>query len=143
MKILQNVYLKILNSYPLPPPEQGGIMGIKNSIVCEYYHDNSQNATERAVYEPDINAFNQRIEEWDKYGIQFSGIIHSHLLEQNTLSSGDKEYIKQIFDNLPKGVDELYFPIIIPETKQVFSFVAKRKDKDVIIQQDEIHIMLE
>lgn len=141
MKLLQNVYLKMLNSYPIPPPEQGGIMGIKNSIVCEYYHDNTKNATDRAVYVPDIDALNQKIEEWNRNGIQFAGIIHSHLLEQNTLSSGDKEYIKQIFNNLPKDIDELYFPIIIPDSKQVVSFVAKRKDKDVIIQQDEIHII--
>lgn len=141
MKLLQNVYLKMLNSYIIPPPEQGGIVGMKNSIVCEYYHDNSENATDRAVYEPDTNALNKKIEEWDKNGIQFAGIIHSHLLERNTLSSGDKEYIKQIFNNLPEVVNELYFPIIIPESKQVISFVAKRKDKDVIIQQDDIHII--
>lgn len=141
MKLLQNVYLKMLNSYPIPPPEQGGIMGMKNSIVCEYYHDNSKNATDRAVYVPDIDALNQKIEEWNRNGIQFAGIIHSHLLEQNTLSLGDKEYIKQIFNNLPKVIDKLYFPIVIPDSKQVVSFVAKRKNKDVIIQQDEIHII--
>ena len=141
MKLLQNIYLKILNSYPIPPPEQGGIMGVKNSIICEYFHDNSKNTTDRAVYEPDINAINQRIEEWDKNGIQFVGIVHSHLLGQNTLSSGDKEYIKMLFNYLPECIKELYFPIIIPQAKQVISFVAKRSEKDVIIQQDEIHII--
>lgn len=141
MKLLQNVYLKMLNSYPIPPPEQGGIIGIKNSIVCEYYHDNSKNATDRAVYEPDINALNQRIEKWDKYGIQFAGIVHSHLLGQNTLSFGDKEYIKTLFNALPEWINELYFPIVIPESRQVISFNAKRKDENVIVQQDEIHII--
>lgn len=141
MKLLQNVYLEMLNSYPIPPPEQGGIIGMKNNVVCEYYHDNSKNPTDRAVYEPDIYALNKKIEEWNKNGIQFAGIIHSHLLEQNTLSSGDKEYIKQIFDKLPKDINKLYFPVIIPESKQVISFVAKRKHKELIIQQDEIRII--
>ena len=63
------------------------------------------------------------------------------MLGQNTLSSGDIEYIKQVFNNIPECVDELYFPIIIPKDEQVISFFAKRSEKDVIIRQDEIHII--
>lgn len=141
MKISQNVYLKILNNYPVPPPEQGGILGIKNGTICEYYHDNSSNVTDRAVYEPDVNVLNQVIKDWHEHGIQFAGIIHSHLIGQNTLSSGDEEYIKKLFNNVPECIDELYFPIVIPETKEIVSFLAKRKNTDVIIQSDKIFII--
>lgn len=141
MNIIENIYLKILDSYSVPPPESGGILGIKNGMVCEYYHDNSCRIANKAVYVPNVNILNLKIEEWNKHGIMFSGIIHSHMFGQSKLSSGDIEYIKQIFNNISEGIDELYFPIVIPEAKQVISFVAIRKDKDVIIQQDEIHII--
>ena len=141
MKISQNVYLKIMSSYPLPPPEQGGIMGMKNGVICEYFHDNSSDEIHKAVYELDVDVLNRKIQEWSEQNIQFAGIVHSHMLGQNTLSSGDREYIKVLFNNLPEWIDELYFPIVIPESKQVLAFVIQRKEKDVIIQQDEIHII--
>lgn len=141
MRITKEIYENLQNNYFVPPPESGGILGMKNSVVCEYYHDSSSRIDERAIYVLDVDTLNLKIDEWQKLGIEFAGIIHSHMLGQNTLSSGDIEYIKQIFNNIPECVDELYFPIIIPEDKQVISFVAKRSEKDVIIQQDEIHII--
>lgn len=141
MNIKDDIYLKTLDFYSAPLPESGGILGRKNDIVCEYYHDSSSRIDERAIYVPDVDKLNGIIGKWQEKGIQFAGIIHSHMKGQNTLSSGDIEYIKQIFNNIPECIDELYFPVIIPEDKQVISFVAKRSENDVIIQQDEIHII--
>lgn len=141
MNIKESVYLKILDCYSVPPPESGGILGMKNDVVCQYYHDNSNIEERAAIYVLDVVTLNQKIDEWQKIGVEFAGIIHSHMLGQNTLSLGDIEYIKQTFNNIPECVDELYFPIIIPEDKHVISFVAKRSEKDVIIRQDEIHII--
>ena len=140
MKILRNIYLEMLNKFPVPPPEQGGILGMKNGVICEYYHDDYSSVTDRAVYEPDVNVLNQIIEEWYENDIQFAGVIHSHLIGQNTLSSGDKDYIKKLFKSMPECIDELYFPIIIPETKNVISFVGKRKTTDVTIKSDIIYL---
>ena len=141
MNIKESIYLKMLDCYSVPPPESGGILGIKNSVVCVYYHDSSSRIVERALYVLDVDTLNLKIDVWQKSGIEFAGIIHSHMLGQNTLSSGDIEYIKQVFNNIPECVDELYFPIIIPKDKRVISFFAKRSEKDVIIRQDEIHII--
>lgn len=141
MNIKECIYLKMLNCYSAPLPESGGIFGMKNDIICEYYHDSSSRIDERAIYVLDVDTLNLKIDEWQNLGVEFAGIIHSHMLGQNTLSSGDIEYIKQIFNSIPECIDELYFPIIIPEDKQVISFVAKRSENDVIIQQDEIHII--
>jgi hypothetical protein len=141
MNIKESIYLKMLDCYSVPLPESGGILGIKNSVVCEYYHDSSSRIVERALYVLDVDTLNLKIDVWQKSGIEFAGIIHSHMLGQNTLSSGDIEYIKQVFNNIPECVDELYFPIIIPKDEQVISFFAKRSEKDVIIRQDEIHII--
>lgn len=140
MQIAKSVYEKILSKYPIPPPEQGGILGMRNGVVCEYYHDTGCFRTGRAVYEPNVDILNQKIEEWDDIGIQFVGIVHSHMLEQETLSSGDRAYIKAVFDVVSESVDKLYFPIVIPATKQMFSFIAERNKKDVFIRRDEIHI---
>lgn len=117
MNIKESIYLKMLDCYSVPPPESGGILGIKNSVVCEYYHDSSSRIGERALYVLDVDTLNLKIDVWQKSGIEFAGIIHSHMLGQNTLSSGDIEYIKQVFNNIPECVDELYFPIIIPKDK--------------------------
>lgn len=142
MRITKDVYEKIQSKYVMPPPEQGGIIGIKNGVVCEYYHDSFCGFTDKAIYEPAVDILNQKIEEWLENDIQFAGIVHSHVLGQDALSSGDINYIKVLFDNFPEWIDELYFPVIIPEAKQLISFIAKKEKKDVIIHRDEIHINL-
>lgn len=142
MYITKNVYDEIPESYSLPPPEQGGILGVKNGIVCEYYHDDSVGTTESAVYVPEVAVLNKKIEEWSAEKITFGGIIHSHLLGQSKLSAGDEEYIKQLFELLSPKINLLYFPIIIPETGDFISFVAERGKNGVTIRPDEIHIIL-
>lgn len=142
MYIIKNVYDEILKSYSLPPPEQGGILGVKNGIVCEYYHDDSVGTTENAVYVPKVAVLNKKIEEWSAEKIIFGGIIHSHLLGQSELSAGDEEYIKRLFELLSPKINLLYFPIIIPETGDFISFVAERSKNGVTIRLDEIHIIL-
>lgn len=142
MHILKNLYDEISSKYVIPPPEQGGILGIKNGIVCEYYHDASSNITNCAVYEPDVEVLNKKIEEWGDGDINFGGIVHSHLIGQAELSLDDKEYIKLLFNSLPDQINSLYFPIIIPETKDFISFVAERSKNGITIRPDEIHIIL-
>lgn len=141
MKILHCVYENILNNYPIPPPEQGGILGMKNGIVCEYYHDNSCSISDKAVYEPDVDCLNRTIEEWDERGVLFAGIIHSHISGQDSLSSDDKLYIELLFRVMPEWMNELYFPIVLPEQRQVISYVAKKSDETANIQPDEVYII--
>ena len=141
MKIISNCYEKIFDNYPNPPPEQGGILGMKSNVVCEYYHDSFSVERDKAIYEPNVVELNKVIEQWNSQKISFAGIIHSHLAGQNTLSSGDKEYIRKVLFVMPASIKELYFPIVIPEKKTIISYVAMRNKKDVIIQQDEIHII--
>lgn len=143
MKITESVYKKIYDKFPVPPPEQGGILGIKNGVICEYYHDSSNFITDRAVYEPDVDALNPKIEQWSNQGIEFAGIIHSHLSGQNSLSSGDEEYIKALFKVLPEKVKELYFPIIIPQTGELFTYVVSVQENSIHIRSDKVVIIKE
>lgn len=138
MHIKRSVYKRIVNSYLTPPPEQGGIIGTYNNIVCEYFHDNSSKILHSAVYSPDVKSFNQTIVQWSEKGIQFAGIVHSHLSEQKELSSGDITYIIRIFDSLSNSIVRLYFPIIIPASKEFFSYVAEKIDGNIMIFKDDV-----
>ena len=52
MKIRKNTYLKILNSYStLVPPEEGGILGSKDGVICEYEHDCLEQTSNVALFD--------------------------------------------------------------------------------------------
>lgn len=141
MKITKEVLERIIKSYPAVPPENGGIIGSKNGIICEYFHDINPHNYDFAIYEPNTELLNKTILLWQEQGIDFQGIVHSHLPEENSLSGADKEYIKQIFETLPREITCLYFPIVLPNTKQIFSYKASFKNKTILIEYDEIQIV--
>ena len=128
-------------SYPTPPPEQGGILGIRDGSICEYFHDASHGCAHQAVYEPDTELLNRVIENWADDEICFAGIVHSHIAGQETLSADDVEYINVIFNAMPENITELYFPIIIPENSTLVSFSAQRKNQNIIISTDDVQII--
>lgn len=140
MDILEKVCQLITHSYPAVPPENGGILGIRDGVVCEYLHDRSSQLTDKAVYIPDVQWINCCIEEWNRKGISFGGIIHSHLSGQMYLSDTDKEYIHLIMNAMPGSVNKLYFPIIIPGEK-IICFSAWKTERDVVIREEAVHII--
>lgn len=139
MKIYEDVYQNLLKSYNPVPPENGGIMGIKDGVICDYVHDCGIAISDRAVYVPDVDFLNSVIEKWAAEEINFAGIVHSHLPTQKRLSQADTEYIKSVFSAVPERIKELYFPVAIPGKNQLISYIAARADNGVIIRQDEIH----
>ena len=142
MKIKKNIFNEIINRYSIVPPEEGGILGCDNEgIVCEYFHDEGTKHYLSAVYEPSIHKLNTQIQVWSNKDIRFAGIIHSHPLGQDTLSSGDKKYIRELYNNLIGWKEDLFFPIIIPDEKRICLFVARLNANDVIIQHDDLHII--
>lgn len=140
MDILENVYRKIMKSFPEVPPENGGILGIRDGIVCQYYHDKSNQILENAIYVPDIRWMNWCIQEWEDKQISFGGIVHSHMPGQKTLSNSDKKYIKQIINGMPGYIKELYFPIIIPQ-EEIICYRAYKHNQNLVLEEDEIHII--
>lgn len=141
MKITKEALEKIIKSYPAVPPENGGIIGSKNGIICEYFHDVNSHNYDFAIYEPDIELLNSTILLWKEQGIDFQGIVHSHLPEENSLFGADKEYIEQIFETLPREINCLYFPIVLPNTKQIFSYKAMFNNETLSIEHDEIEVV--
>lgn len=141
MKILKNVYDKIITAYPPAPPEHGGILGIKDGIICDYMHDSSNTQSVYAVYIPDTELFNRKIEKWMSEGTEFAGIVHSHIKDCRTLSSGDKEYITALFNSIPERIELLYFPVVTPHTGQMYSYAAVRTKDGITIMPDQIDIV--
>lgn len=112
MKIKRTTYEYIISKFDTVPPEQGGILGMKDGVVCEYIHDNSKTDTDRAVYEPNVSFLNDCISKWFDEGCDFCGIVHSHPRGQDTLSSSDIEYINLLFQMNP-WIENMLFPIIV------------------------------
>lgn len=139
MRILSDVYARIIQC-PSVPPERGGILGMKNDVVCSCVFDTSLSPTNSAVYIPNVDFLNTKICEWEQKGIAFSGIFHSHPANQPELSSDDIEYIKVIFQSMPTTIKTLYFPIVLPNVALV-SFKAIYKKDAVHILEDKIKII--
>ncbi len=139
MKILSDVYEQIIQC-PSVPPEKGGILGMKNGVVCSYFFDNNISQSNSAVYIPNVDFLNAKIREWEKKGIAFSGIFHSHPKNQPELSADDIEYIKVIFQAMPASIKTLYFPVVLPNVELV-SFKAIYQEDAVHILEDKIKII--
>ena len=138
MNIKKDTYLKIINSFPVVPPEYGGIIGGKNNTITEFILDNSEIFTDRAKYVPNVEFINKQIEEWYKSDIDFYGIVHSHAYD-DSLSSEDIKYIKRIMICAHENIKELYFPIIIPN-KCITFYKSAKIQNNVIISKEKVII---
>jgi proteasome lid subunit RPN8/RPN11 len=136
MKITANVLKDIMSSFPPAPPERGGIIGGKNGIVSVFCYDNA-GPSEQAVYIPDTVYLNSVIKEWYRSGISFFGMIHSHLRNEPSLSTGDIQYIEAIMSGMKPG-EKLYFPIVLPDC--VIPYIAIKTETSVNIKQDVLNV---
>lgn len=140
MQILREVFLKMISSFPMVPPENGGILGMKDDIVCEYLHDYSKQTNEAAKFVPDVQWMNQIIYDWNKKGVLFGGIVHSHPIGQESLSFDDIRYITSIMDAMPSSVSKLYFPVVIPG-HAVFIYLASKSGISLRICQENVELI--
>lgn len=110
------------------PPEQGGILGMKNGVISAFVLDNSEQKTESAEYSPNTQFLNRQIEKWADEGIEFCGILHSHPSGQTTLSGSDMEYIKELY-HINLWLEKTYFPLIIDGCDMIVYAVEKSNGK--------------
>lgn len=136
MKILKALYDDIVMKYGPVPPEQGGIIGIKDSVICGYVHDNLPQSLNQAIYSPSIDFLNDCIEKWAEKGIDFCGIVHSHAAGQNTLSSGDMEYIKALYEANPQ-LKKTFFPLILKDCDMIV-YAAERNGGIITVLTDSL-----
>lgn len=139
MKIEKCFYESFLSSCPYAPPEIGGILGGKNCVVTDIVIDNRNAVSNKAVYIPDIDFLNCKIEEWEKHNIIFYGIFHTHMSD-STLSNDDRINIEKVMYSMPTSIIKLYFPIVIPK-KEMIVYVAERQNNKINIYLEDIDII--
>ena len=139
MKIDNDIYWSILHAFPHVPPEAGGILGSRNGIVCAFEYDAGLPQFAEAIYIPDVKRLNRVISDWANSGISFCGLAHSHPPMQKTHSANDVSYINSIMKAVPVSMDNLYFPLVIPN-EELISYVARRGETGIRILDDEIKI---
>ena len=140
MIIKESVYKQIISYCPLVPPETGGIIGSSSTFIDTVAFDNYNKIIDAAVYVPDVRRLNAILSNWQKDKISFCGLFHSHKKGQETLSKDDIEYIHTIFSSLPQTITNLYFPIVIPQTK-IFSYKAINQKHSIEIISDRIDLV--
>ncbi len=114
LHITEKCYEAIVKTIASTIPECGGILGMKrDTVISEYVFDKGiENSTE--YYIPDINTLNKVLIEWSDKNIQFCGMIHSHLLGRNKLSSSDIDYGRQILKSM--NMDSIYMLLVDTDT---------------------------
>lgn len=139
MKIKYRTYKEVMAHCTSAPPERGGILGMKDGLVSDYIHDNARPILNRAIYAPDIKFLNKCIEEWAEKGIEFCGIVHSHPNGQDTLSSGDMEYIKVLYEVNPQ-IKNSYFPLVL-NGREFKVYSVERNGEGISVKPDLLEII--
>lgn len=142
MRIHTRVYEQIMYSMPSVPPESGGIIGMnQNGLICDVWFDKGIECSGGMVYQPNIERMNEIIAAWQEKGIIFSGIFHSHRPGNEFLSLEDLSYVRAIMYESSPIVNELYFPVVIPQIK-IVPYLALREDGgEIAIIKKEIKII--
>ncbi len=134
--VLDLIYLETKNMIY----ESGGILGEKENIITNADIDKGVHRA-KCLYEPNVDRFNIVIHEWQKKEIGFAGVFHTHFFGVSTLSEGDIEYIKSIMIAMPKELTQLYFPIVLPESKKIIPYFAVRDEDTIKIELGELNII--
>ena len=122
--------------------ETGGILGSrKNKVITEVFLDKNNEQTRRCSYTPNIVLFNNQIEIWQKQGINFQGLFHTHFANVETLSSSDEVYIKMIMTSMPEMINTLYFPLFVLPEQLLIPYNAIRKNGEVNIIREALEII--
>lgn len=112
---------------------------MKDGIVCAYEHDSSAQSKEQAVYVPNVLFLNSCIAKWADAGIEFCGIVHSHPAGQETLSSGDMDYINALYEaNLE--LKKTFFPLII-NGRDMIVYEVKGNGDRIIVSSDSFEVV--
>ena len=132
MIMTQSTYNNIKNTIGSIPPENGGIIGIKDGIVCAFFYDSFADNSENE-YHPCVYKLNEIIDEWSQLGISFCGIIHSHHNDAELLSRKDIVFARRILalNNLNNGT--VFFPIVHIYSENIFFTI-----KPFIVSAEEV-----
>ena len=140
MRINKEIYNNILTLVRDIPPESGGILGEKDGVIQFVVYDEGRKTGKMCSYSPDVQKLNVVIQDWQEKGILFCGIFHTHFFGVETLSEGDRLYIKMIMEQMPMEIEKLFFPIVVLPQREFVVYVASREQGPLIIKKDTILI---
>lgn len=142
MVMKYNLREKLLGCFPTAPPEAGAILGKQHGdAISTFAFDLGLPQYGTAQYIPNTEFLNTVISEWVANDIQFCGIVHSHPPGQDTLSSGDIEYIEHIMRAMPESIKQLYFPLVFPGEKMISFIATISQNGTVKVEPDHITIV--
>ena len=123
MRILNSVYQMILENVPDHMPETGGMLGGQcDTITTVLFDQGKNNDLGHCSYTPDVAKLNSCLLDWEKNGIEFYGLFHTHFYNVSSLSKGDIAYIKEILNAMPQSKKILYFPIVVLPDRKLISY---------------------
>lgn len=143
MKISKTAFNTLNSAVSEEQTETGGILGsINNDIITDIIIDEIKDPIDKiCYYEPNVDLFNQCIDEWISNGITFKGVFHTHFAGVKTLSIADKKYIFSIMDNMPEEIVSLYFPVFVLPDRELICYRAERLTEEVKILTEETIIV--
>lgn len=109
-----DIYKRVVETLRAAPVESGGILGIKDNVICAYCFDDTYNSY--SEYVPNTDVLNDVIDRWHDEGIDFIGIVHSHPNSYNKPSEKDLIYLQKLVIN-NDFLTRIIFPIVTKEEK--------------------------
>lgn len=107
IRIEKNALEKLKKSFSGALIESGGMIGSKNGVIVDFCFDNGGDPEK---YVPNVEKLNKKIAEWQKSGISFAGIVHSHHNDCRLLSDADINYARTILKSC--SMASVCFPIV-------------------------------
>ena len=99
-------YNEIIDKIGNAPIESGGILGMKNDVICAFFYDENAK-TSCDTYIPDIASLNEVIKNWNRQGVKFVGIVHSHANGYDKPSHNDELYAKKLLEHSSLTVSQV------------------------------------
>lgn len=92
-------------------PEQGGILGSSDGERIDHYYFDSGARVTGSTYTFDDRTLNRVIRQWNRMGVRFIGVVHSHPEGYTRPSQGDLNIASQIIETMDVG-GHLFTPIV-------------------------------
>lgn len=134
MRIYKKVYLDIINTLKANRVESGGIIGSKDSQIVAFDFDRACTVGE---YVPDVVKLNIIIKKWYESGIEFAGIIHSHM-DSKRLSYSDIDYARNII--ISNNLKWIYMPIYVNENKELYVYKVSVDNNNTFVEEEYIDV---
>lgn len=143
MKITEDAFDIINDIVAEYPVETGGIIGssVENIIDKVILDVSVEQATSYCRYIPNISFLNECIEKWQQDNVVFCGVFHTHFFGVQTLSCGDKRYIKDIMESMPTDINNLLFPLFVLPNRELVCYLARKINGEILILADDVEIV--